>query len=554
MNSHARPARDDLPGRRSTAPDALDGSASPSRHGAGVEDGLCHKLAACLERAVDRCRSLQAADGSWSVLPDARVLETALGCYALAQTPGDLDRSAVARATAWLAGATPQRHHPIAFLMEDVLRRIALRLGGVVDLTAPELDQPVMASRSALLYTLALHAGLAVRAPYSEAELRRRVAEEYQGCSKARLKQWSKAELIALHILLQARAGHAAAVESAGFDLAHVQAPRAGFFFNPISTSLAYIALCVAAPGSDPWFVLRARLLEDQRPDGTWRFCTSDVWDTSLIVRAFRDDPWFARTALQPALDFLQAAQNPDGGWPFRSGVESDNDTTACVLLALRGTLQGERSVDRTLAHLGQLQMANGLWRTWHFRDDPPVEDVVAHVLSALDAYAGRHSLATGPARQWLVEQIERRGAWAANWYRGAPYAIAEIGHALGPNHPLAQRGVDVLAAAQRDDGGWGPEAGADSTASATGQALAAIAARHPARVGRALEYLVETQLADGAWPGTPDMYGPRPLLSHFSTHTLAFVGGGLVAARAHCGSPTGSSPSPTGPREGGAR
>lgn len=547
MTSHARHPRGDMLRRCSPGPD-VRGGAAPRR--AGLDEALSDAIEACLDRAVDRCRALQSADGSWNVLPDARILETALGAYALAQTPGGLDEPAVARARSWLAGAEPQRHHPVARLIEDILRRIALRAGGVVDLTAPELGQPVMESRRTLLYTLALHAGLEVRAPIPEAELRRRVAEAYARCSQAKLKQWSKAELIATHIVLQARAGNDAAVEAAGFDLVYVQAPRAGFFFNPISTSLAYIALCIAAPGSDPWFVLRSRLLEDQQADGTWRFCTSDVWDTSLIVRAFRDDPRFAQTALQPALDFLQAAQNPDGGWPFRSGVESDNDTTACVMLALRGTLQGERTVDRALAHLGQLQMENGLWRTWQFRDDPPVEDVVAHVLSALDAYAGRHRLVTRAARQWLAEQIERRGAWAASWYRGVPYAVAEIGHALGPSHPVVQRGVDALAAAQRDDGGWAPEGDGDSTASATGQALVAIAARHPGRLERALRYLVETQREDGTWPGTPDMYGPRPLLSHFTTHTLAFVFAGLGAAHERCAAQSEAGAAETEPRE----
>ncbi|HEY8378509.1 MAG TPA: prenyltransferase/squalene oxidase repeat-containing protein [Nannocystis sp.] len=485
-----------------------------------------------MRRAAEHSLALQGADGSWKVLPDARILETALGAYALAHTPGDLDREAVARARAWVAAAQPQRHHRVAFLVEDILRRIVLRSGGAIDLTAPEFGEPALSSRRTLLHALALHAGLEVRAPYGEAELRRRVADEYERCSQAKLKQWSKAELIALHILLQARAGNEAAVEAAKFDLVHVQSPPAGYLFNPVSASLTYLALCVAAPTSDPWFVLRARLLEDQQPDGTWRFCTSDVWDTSLMVRAFREHPYFAQTALQPALDFLQAAQNPDGGWPFRLGVESDNDTTGCVLLALRGTMQGERTVDRALAYLARVRMDNGLWRTWQFRDDPPVEDVVAHVLSALDAYTGRHRIGTEPARQWLAEQIAQRGAWTASWYRGVPYAVAEISRALGSNHPLAQRGIDALAAAQREDGGWGAEVGGESTASATGLALMAIARRHPARIQRAVQYLVETQREDGTWPGTPDMYGPRPLLSHFLTHTQAFVVGGLMAVR----------------------
>jgi squalene-hopene/tetraprenyl-beta-curcumene cyclase len=483
---------------------------------------------------VAHCLALQGDNGAWKVLPDGRILETALAGYALAHTPGDRDRHAVARARAWIAAAAPQRHHSVAFAIEELLRRIFLEAGGTVDLTDHELGAPVMASRRTLLHTLALHAGLDVRASRSEAELRQRVAQEYERCTQLRLKQWSKAELMALHVLLQARAGHDAAVEAAGCALVEAQAQLAAFAFNPVSASLVYLALCVAAPGSEPWSTLRARLLADQQPDGTWRFCTSDVWDTSLIVRSFSDHPAFARAALPRALEFLRAAQNADGGWPFRSGVESDNDTTACVLLALHGTVQDERTIDRGLEHLAGLQEATGLWRTWQFRDDPPVVDVVAHVVSALDAYADRHTIRTGPARQWLAEQVERRGRWSASWYRGAPYAIAEVGRALGVRHPLVLRAVDALAAAQHEDGGWAPEDGGASTASATGLALTALAERHPARVDRALQYLAGTQRADGTWPGTPDMYGPRPLLSHFTTHTQAFVVGGMMSALMH--------------------
>lgn len=513
--------------------------ASPSAEGTGEAlqsssrpvHPLGERVAACVGLAVEHCISLQRPDGSWEVAPDGRIFETALAGYALAHTPGRLDRRAVARARAWVESAAPQEHHPVSFLLEDTLRRIIVGAGGAVDLTAPELDAPVLASRTMLLHTLALHAGLEVRARRSEDELRELVAREYERCTRAKHKQWSKVELIALHILLQARAGRQTAVEAAGFDLVHVQAPRSGFFFNPISTALAYIALCIAAPTSDPWFVLRSQLLEHQQADGSWRFCTSDVWDTSLIVRAFAGQPAFVQTALQPALDFLQATQNVDGGWPFRSGVESDNDTTGAVVLALRGTMQGERTKDRALAYLGRVQMDSGLWRTWQFRDDPPVEDVVAHVLSALDAYRGRHRIAVGAARRWLAAEVERRGVWAASWYRGEPYALAEIGRALGPDHALVRHGVDALAARQNEDGGWSPEPGGASTASATGLALQAIVDRHPARVDRALQYLVDAQRADGTWPGHPDMFGPRPLLSHFTTHTQAFVVGGIRAA-----------------------
>lgn len=520
---------------------------------AASQAALIDLVEASLDRAVEHILSIQRPEGSWEQLPDARIFETALCAYALSHTPGNLDVRAVLRARTWVADATPQSHHPVSHLLEVMLRRILLGSsadpGGVIDLTSPELTAPVMASRATFLYTLALHAGLEVTAPHSEAELRQRVAREYERCSQAKLKQWSKVELIAMHILLQRRAGNTTAVAAAGFDLIHVQSPSGGFFFNPVSTALAYIAVCIAAPGSDLWFLLRAKLLQDQQPDGTWRFCSSDVWDTSLIVRSFAAHPTFARQGLRPALGFLQATQSSDGGWPFRSSVESDNDTTGAVMLALRGTLQGERTIDRAIAYLAAVQMANGLWRTWQFRDDPPVEDVVAHVLCGLDAYPGRHEIVTEPARAWLAGQIAARGSWVASWYRGTPYALAEIGRALGADHPLVRAGAEALAAHQHDDGGWGADVGEASNASATGLALMSIARDYPQRAELALRYLVDTQRADGTWPGTPDMYGPRPMLSHFTTHTQAFVVGGIMAALDRHPHPS-PRPTPIPPRE----
>ncbi len=47
----------------------------------------------------------------------------------------------------------------------------------------------------------------------------------------------------------------------------------------------------------------------------------------------------------------------------------------------------------------------------------------------------------------------------------------------------------------------------------------------------RALSYLLNAQEADGSWSGKPEMYGPRPLLTHFRSTTHAFVGFGLMAA-----------------------
>ncbi|MYT32651.1 MULTISPECIES: prenyltransferase/squalene oxidase repeat-containing protein, partial [unclassified Streptomyces] len=283
-------------------------------------------------------------------------------------------------------------------------------------------------------------------------------------------------------------------------------------------------------------------LLASQRPDGTWRFATSDVWDTALSVRVFRGSAAFDRSALPAAVAFLVAAQNPDGGWPYRSDVESDTDTTAAALLALLA-LDGATGAPGTairagLRHLAEQQTLDGLWRTWQSAGDPPVDDVIAHVVTALDRHSGRHRIPLTAARDWLAGRYAEQGRWHAGWYRGLPYALAEVLPAFDAathkgGHPAAR----TLAETRNPDGGWPVEAGGPSTPAATGLALAALerGGVHDATYWiPGLGYLLETQRDDGTWPGVPLMYGPRPLLTHFPTQNHAFTAEGLFAGLRH--------------------
>jgi squalene-hopene/tetraprenyl-beta-curcumene cyclase len=499
---------------------------------------LIERVRQTLQRSVEHCLSTQKEDGSWEALPDPRIFETALVGYALSCSPGGLDVRASELASRWVASAQPQEHSPVAYLLESVLRDLVLGQLREVDLMDPQLTGPVFSSRTALLYMLCLHAGVRVVAPFDEQQFRLKVERSYAESQAVQLKQWSRVDLISMHLLLQRRAGHEAVVEEALAQLVSLQGAEGDFFFNPVSTALAYIALSEGAPGSAAWRRCRDHLLRSQRPDGTWRFCTSDIWDTALTVRSFRAHPLFMRKAFAPAREFLVSRQNVDGGWAFRSCVESDNDTTSMAMLALAGTEQGDRVAPRAVEYFAQRQLESGLWRTWQFKHDPPVEDVVAHVVSALSACKRYHDISLRPAREWLAEQYRGKGYWEANWYRGLPYAVVEVLQALDPSTPEARQAIAQVELLQNPDGGWGPEPRTQSLPSTTGLMLAALT-RHHASVARlsilrALQFLVETQREDGSWDGRPEMCGPRPLLTHFHTHTQAFATYGLLNAWAH--------------------
>ncbi|MFH8407011.1 prenyltransferase/squalene oxidase repeat-containing protein [Streptomyces sp. NPDC018019] len=495
-----------------------------------------------LALATRHVLATQRDDGSWLAAPAPRITETALCTVALARSPHAGAGRAAERGRAWLAGgATPQDHHPVAHAVEAALLSLALDTGEPIDVRHPSFTDRALSARSRLLQAIALHTGRAVRGGDGPAALRTLLATAVAG--RAPLKRWSRVELWSLHALVESYYGNRTAAQDAARVIAAEQAPAGDFFANPVTTALAALALQAAAPGTGATRRCVAYLLDSQLPDGTWRFATSDVWDTTLTVRTFHGTAAFDRHGLPAAVAFLVGAQNPDGGWPYRSGVESDNDTTSAALIALNGVgdLPGA-TVRAGLRHLARQQRADGLWRTWQSAGDPPVDDVVAHVVTALDQYSGRHQVPLAAARDWLTGRLDAQGRWHAGWYEGLPYATAEVlpalgapGHAGADGHPAAR----ALAGTRNPDGGWPVEAGSPSTPAATGLALAALergGLLDEACWGPGLAYLVETQREDGTWPDVPLMHGPRPLLTHFPTQTHAFAAHGLVSGRRRLG------------------
>ena len=61
-------------------------------------------------------------------------------------------------------------------------------------------------------------------------------------------------------------------------------------------------------------------------------------------------------------LPFLRAAQNQDGGWGFRPGLESRVEATAWVLLALREIESSEEMQGAAFRFLRASQLPDGSW------------------------------------------------------------------------------------------------------------------------------------------------------------------------------------------------
>jgi squalene-hopene/tetraprenyl-beta-curcumene cyclase len=363
-----------------------------------------------------------------------------------------------------------------------------------------------------------------------------RLAETLAKRHASHLKTWTIAEIAALYLLLT-RGERLEVTDRALYALAEVQCADGSFGENPISTAVAVAALSVsnAKPAERQRAIRFLRAVRET--DGTWRFSLADVWDTALLARAFSKCSHLTPSLWSRAEGFIAAAQNEDGGFPYRLGVESDTDTTGMAMLALSGSTHAPRATARAQEYLSRMRTDAGVWRTWHYRDDPPAEDAVAHAVLALRSCGAEAELWTR-ATEWLAARTRRDVGWRAHWYNIQAYAAHEIGMVLGRMHPSTRYAAKLLVEQQNADGGWGPTSGMPSTAAATGLATSLLLDYFPVDhpiVARAVVYLDEAQNERGLWVGPTDMYAPRPFAVDypFQTHALAAMGVVAVASKA---------------------
>jgi ankyrin repeat protein len=184
-------------------------------------------------------------------------------------------------------------------------------------------------------------------------------------------------------------------------------------------------------------------------------------------------------------------------------GIPGDADTVSYILRGLAAERHpSDLATDAMARFLLDKQGPDGQWFLLAHR--PPIESSVientASAMRALQLYGGRHGAAT--------ERAIRR---AAEWLAGAKAETAEdlayrvMGLVWAGSTGAVPDAVRALKAAQRPDGGWAQLASLKSDAYATGQALVAltmsgIVARDDPGRRRGVEFLMNTQLADGSW------------------------------------------------------
>ena len=196
------------------------------------------------------------------------------------------------------------------------------------------------------------------------------------------------------------------------------------------------------------------------------------------------------QTAVDKAVQWLLAMQNPNGGW-----AAFDRDNTSKFLTRI------------PFADFGELL-------------DPPSVDVTAHVVEALGLY-GQALTAPAVARacSYIRRQQEEDGSWFGRWGVNYIYgtaavlpALKVVGEDMQADYIL--RACRWLVEHQNKDGGWGETCGSymddslrgkgPSTASQTGWALMGLLAADShdfdQAINRGLAFLCNSQRQDGTW------------------------------------------------------
>jgi energy-coupling factor transport system substrate-specific component len=199
--------------------------------------------------------------------------------------------------------------------------------------------------------------------------------------------------------------------------------------------------------------------------------------------------PGSARAAgTDEAANWLESAQNSDGGFGSSPGDESSAALTGWAMLGLEAagrnpfdvSRSGHSAIDFLRGHLDEVSSAGDLART-----------IVALEGAGADprSFGGRDLVSA------LLERRADNGSYAG-WPGTTSFAVVAL-RAAG-----AESGLDGtiawLAKVQNDDGGWGDVPGQPSNADVTGSAMQALSGSKAAQ--RGLSYLRKHQRSSGGF------------------------------------------------------
>lgn len=186
-------------------------------------------------------------------------------------------------------------------------------------------------------------------------------------------------------------------------------------------------------------------------------------------------------------------------------GIPGDADTVSYILLGLSAeNYPADQATDAMARILKRQQTPSGRWIITAHR--PPIESsdiqVTAASMRSLQVYAPRL------ARVEYQKAIQRAAAWLtkaeATTVEERAFQLLGLGWAAASKATI-QKAARAVIAEQRPDGGWSQLPSLGNDAYATGQALVALKESGAvdithAAYKRGVQFLLNTQLADGSW------------------------------------------------------
>lgn len=209
----------------------------------------------------------------------------------------------------------------------------------------------------------------------------------------------------------------------------------------------------------------------------------------ALALGALAAPPAQASSASRAA-DWLEAAQNDDGGFGPSQGDESKAETTCWVMLGLAAA--GRNPLDVSRGGRTPVDFLRGNLDAVHSPGD------LARTILALESagvdprdFGGRNLVAD------LLESRRQDGSYHG-WPNSTAFAVIAL-RAAGADGGVG-KSLDWLREAQNKDGGWGDTPGSPSTTDGTGAVLQALSPDSKASQA-GVDYLRHAQQKGGGFP-----------------------------------------------------